>query len=217
MVLSRRSRGRLGGLRRPRPELRGQDAEAPEGGTLAAAARTLRRVPVHHRSQRRFVRVVHAASEASVDPNTNTAAGKIAKSEFEPESIARLSLTRRLPRVQQHQQPPPTASDPLDILWRPSGLAAAATARQTRCTANTTVYRSAPISGTSAIIDENAQLEPAERGRGAGGQGHRGERAGRGAEAARDGRSRGRRQAPQAPREHFQCEQKFGACAAQHR
>ena len=51
MVLSRRSRGRLGGLRRPRSELRGQDAEAPEGGTLAPAARALRGVPVHHRSQ----------------------------------------------------------------------------------------------------------------------------------------------------------------------
>ena len=54
MVLSQRSRGRLGGLRHPRPELRGQDAEAPEGGSLAAAARALRRVPVHHRSQNAF-------------------------------------------------------------------------------------------------------------------------------------------------------------------
>ena len=52
MVLSRRSRGRLGGLRRSRPELRGQNAEAPEGGSLAAAARTLRHVPVHHRTSK---------------------------------------------------------------------------------------------------------------------------------------------------------------------
>ena len=183
MVLSRRSRGRLGGLRRPRPELRGQDAEAPEGGTLAAAARALRGVPVHLRSQQ-------MSSEGTRNPDQNEPGNflRVFRTQNRRRADCRLSLTRRLPRVQQHQQPPPTASDPLDTLWRPSGLAAAATARQTRCTTNTTVYRSAPISGTSAIIDENAQLEPAERGHGAGGQGHRGERAGRGAEAARDAR-----------------------------
>ena len=64
MVLSRRSRGRLGGLRRPRPELRGQDAEAPEGGSLAAAARALRGVPVHHRSQQ-------MSSEGTRNPDQN--------------------------------------------------------------------------------------------------------------------------------------------------